>query len=467
MSRRRRGPSFDRRFLLKAGGASLALPFLHRAVGSRPARASADAPPTRLLVFHHSQGQVLPLFTPTGSETAFTLPHVLEPLAAFQDQMVVLTGLDNRSASLNTVGNAHQNANFTLFTGRPFPVQDASRITGADASIEQLLTDRIGGDTPFGRLDFAVGGSHSAGGFYTTDRFFYGLGDPVASFNDPFTAISRIFGDQTMSPEDAWALRARRSAVLDAVLDNFRLARRELTGAERARLDAHEDKVLQLEQRIRGGVGACTPPSWTEPGGYDLLYDDDLSAPILTDIAVSALSCDYARVVTVEFANGHDHAFDWLWGDNGGPIVDTSAYDNWHAMVHADFQDGMEHVYRWYMEQLADVIGKLATTPDADGNMLLDSTLVLYIPEFSSGRHWVRGMPAILAGNLGGATPGRWLDYMGGTLEEFLDAGSYLDGTATTNQLFTSVLQMFGFDDEGFGHHESDWPTGALPGLLG
>ena len=141
-------------------------------------------------------------------------------------------------------------------------------------------------------------------------------------------------------------LRARRSAVLDAVLDNFRLARRELAGAERERLDAHEDKVLQLEQRIRGGVGACTPPSWTEPGGYDLLYDDDLSAPILTDIAVSALSCDYARVVTVEFANGHDHAFDWLWGVNGGPIVDTSAYDNWHAMVHADFQDGLRDLMK-------------------------------------------------------------------------------------------------------------------------
>ena len=62
-------PGIDRRFLLKAGGASLALPFLHRLVGSRPARAEAGDRPTRLLVFHHGQGQVLPFFTPTGFGT--------------------------------------------------------------------------------------------------------------------------------------------------------------------------------------------------------------------------------------------------------------------------------------------------------------------------------------------------------------------------------------------------------------
>ncbi len=466
MSRRGRGPVLDRRSLLRVGGASVALPFLHPLFGSRAARAEAGPRPTRLVVFHHHQGQVLPFFTPEGAESAFSLPHVLEPLAAFQDRMVVLTGLDNRNPRLNTVGNAHQNANLTLFTGRPFPVQDAARLTGAGPSIEQVVAERIGGDTPFQRLDFAVGGT-SAGGFYTGDRFYYGMGDPVAAFNDPFVAISRIFGDPSVSAEDAWAQRSRRSAVLDAVLDNFRLARRELSGDERARLDAHEDKVVQLEQRIRSGVGACTAPSWTEPGGYDRTYDDDISAPALAEIAVSALACGLTRVVTLELANGHDHAFDWLWGRNGGPIVDTSSFDNWHAMVHADYQPGMEHVYRWYMEQLADLLGLLATTPDADGDPLLDSTLVLYLPEFSSGRHWHNGIPAILAGNLGDAAPGRWLDYLGGTLDAFLAMNNYLDSRATTNQLFTSVLRQFGFDDASFGHEEADWPTGPLEGLAG
>lgn len=455
----------SRRNLLRAGSASLCLPFLQRGLGSGTARAEVGPRPTRLLVFHHSQGQQLSHFTPVGSEAAFTLPFVLEPLAAFTDQMVVLTGIDNRMPGYNSVGNAHDNGDYTIFTGRPFPVQEASQITGGGPSIEQVVAERIGVDTPYQRLDFAVGGS-TAGGFRTTNRFFTGLGDPVVAFNDPFVALARIFGDQTMSPADAWARRARRSAVLDAVLQNFNAARRGLTGEELERLEAHEDKLLQLEQRISGGVGECAAPSWDEPGGYDLTYDDDVSAPILTDIAVAALSCGYTRVATVELANGHDHAFDWLWGANGGPIVDTSSFDNWHAMVHADYQPGMEHVYRWYMEQLGDLLGKLATTPDPDGDMLLDSTLVLYLPEFSSGRHWYNGMPAILAGNLGGITPGRWLDFMGGTLEEFLDMNNYLQGNATTNQLLTTVLHAFGFDDETFGYHDSTLPGGGLPGVV-
>jgi hypothetical protein len=74
---------------------------------------------------------------------------------------------------------------------------------------------------------------------------------------------------------------------------------------------------------------------------------------------VGAFACDLTRVATLHFANGHSHDFPWLWAKNGGPIVDTLAWENWHAMVHADFQPGMEWVYRWYLEMLADLLTQL------------------------------------------------------------------------------------------------------------
>ena len=74
----------------------------------------------------------------------------------------------------------------------------------------------------------------------------------------------------------------------------------------------------------------------------------------MQDILIAALACDMTRVGTISFANAQDHGFEWLWSENGDqPIVDRSRFDNWHAMVHADYQSGMEYVYRWYSKMLA------------------------------------------------------------------------------------------------------------------
>ena len=170
---------------------------------------------------------------------------------------------------------------------------------------------------------------------------------------------------------------------------------------------------------------------------------------------------------TLELTNGHDHAFPWLWADNGGPIVIPGVWDNWHAMVHADYQPGMEHVYRFYMRVLARLLDRLAATTDAEGDNMLDGTLVLWMPEFSSGRHWVRNLPAIVGGHVGLAETGRWIDHLALPVEELhaRSDGGYIDGGGTTQQLFTSILQAFGGSDAHFGVEERGGPTGPLAGL--
>ena len=235
---------------------------------------------------------------------------------------------------------------------------------------------------------------------------------------------------------------------------------------ERERLDAHEERVRQLNARISSGLSACTAPELALPPGYDASYDDAISIDPMMDIGVAALACDYTRVLTVEMANGHEHGFEWLWGRNGDrPIVDNAQFDNWHAMVHADYQPGMEHVYTWYMEQFAALLARMDATLDADGDNLLDTSLVMWMPEFSSGRHWNRGIPVVLAGCMGAAPMGRWLDFMATDVDSFVAANNYIDNNATTNQLFTSILQAFGFDDESFGHVSEEMPAGGLAGL--
>ena len=150
--------------------------------------------------------------------------------------------------------------------------------------------------------------------------------------------------------------------------------------SEQPLLDAHADKVEQLFHRMSSSIGSCARPNISLPYDYDYSYDDLLSAPVMNEILVTALACDYTRVATLSFANAHDHGFEWLWQQNNGrPIVDRAQWDNWHAMVHADYQPGIEHVYRWYMEQLASLLSLMSNTVDLDGDNLLEHSLVISI----------------------------------------------------------------------------------------
>jgi hypothetical protein len=450
---------WSRRSLLRGLGA------LPLTAALRPGRAAASAPPTRFVVLHTGQGCVLPLTVPTGSAEAFTLPFCLEPLAAHQDRLVVISGLDNRVAAHNHVGTAHDAANLSLFSAQPYPRQDSAHLTAGGASIEQWIAERIAGDAASLRVDLAVGGG-GGGGLYTSDRFFAAAYDPIVSFNDPLLAIARIFGDGSASPAELAALMERRTSVLDAVSGQLDQMFARVDAAGRATLEAHAGRLEALAARASAAPRDCSRPSPSFAAGYDYTRDDDQSAGVMIDVLVAALACDQARVGTLELTNTHAPTFPWLWEENGGPIVDPTEFDSWHSMVHSDFVPGMELPFRWMMQVLAQLLDRLAATPSPEGPPLLDSTLVLWMPEFSSGRHWNHHLPAVLAGATG-LRGGRWLDFLPLPAEELHahGLGDTVESGATTQQLFTSLLQRFGGSEAHFGLDAPGLPTGPLPGL--
>ena len=422
-------------------------------------------------------------YLPIGTTDNYTLPYILEPLQPFRDRSLILTGVDNLSPLLNSVGNAHYNANFSFLTARPFYVQDSAALSAGGPSIEQAIANFIGTDTPFPRLDFAVGGRMTPSGIHTPSEssyFWHGINDPVAYMNDPEMTLLRIFGDNTITPSEAWAIRAKRTSVLDKVMENFAAIDPQLGSEDRIRLEAHQDKLESLYNRMVAGTGECNRPSITTGPTYSYGEDDNISAPIFNDIMVQAMSCNYSKVATIHFANGHEHPFPWLQSLNGGqPIVDYSSYSNWHAMVHDDYQPGAEHVYNWYMQMFADLLTKLDNTVDADGDNMLDTSMVLAISEFSSGRHWHTNLPMIFAGNFGNAQMGRWLNHLNYPVDEAQEYGGYRYSGYNVSQVYVSMLQAFGSEEQTFGYsgefqlashrgvQTDGWmPQGPLSGLL-
>lgn len=486
--RRPAGPrNLNRRnFLRGAGGVALALPFLEMFAPRRTGQAAPPPPgrPQRYISLFHHQGTIPSQWKPSGGETDFTLSPLLSGLAARREDLLILAGIDNRASGLNMRSDGHLSAERTLYTceawdenmdanGNLLPQdQQADFGSAGGPSIDQVLAQRIGGDTPFRSIDLAIG-NYGDTRTPTADTMMHwaGRGQPVTSIVDPLDTLSYVFtGNTGGGSEQLEQLMRKRLSVLDAVGENFASLRGRLGREDQERLDAHAARVRQLEQQLQS-LGTCTPPSLDLPPGYDYVLDDDVSARVQIDMLVLAMACGLTRVGTLAFVDGHGNLFDYIdeprpvtppppagWSGDPDANPPEFGYSNWHDMIHRGLNDteversdgrqtepGIEAVMRFYADQFEYLLSQLASTPDPQGGTLLESSLVTWMSEFgNAGWHWVNRLPTVLAGTMGpDVAMGRFLDFERGGESDY--------GDYCTNQLWTSVLNAFGEPDTSFG----------------
>src|SRR5581483_5462951 len=93
----------SRRAVLKGVGAAVALPWLESLAG--PAFASTAAiPPRRMAFIYVPNGVILPDWTPKTAGKDFALPAILEPLAPYKQDFMVISGLTCDKARANGDG---------------------------------------------------------------------------------------------------------------------------------------------------------------------------------------------------------------------------------------------------------------------------------------------------------------------------------------------------------------------------
>src|SRR6185312_4758576 len=91
-------PVLHRRTFLRGLGAAMALPMLDamiptRAMAAAAAGGAAAKIPTRMAFLFIPNGAHMPAWTPTANGADFDLPYILEPLAPYKSELLVLTGL--------------------------------------------------------------------------------------------------------------------------------------------------------------------------------------------------------------------------------------------------------------------------------------------------------------------------------------------------------------------------------------
>src|SRR5712664_3285152 len=239
--------AIPRRIFLQGVGAALALPVLD---AMTPAFAQAPTRPTRM-AFMQTPNGIFNLngeWTPKTVGANWEMTRTLEPLAAFKDRMLVISGLDHQQAAGLTgeIGGDHPRACTAWLTGT-----HAKMTSGADlhagTSADQIAAKEFGKYTQLASLEIGletpevVGACESAYGcaYYNTISWRNET-TPLPMENRPRAIFERLFGDSgTTDPQTRVALRKEDRSILDAVNESVKRLRGKLGGPDRGKIDQY------------------------------------------------------------------------------------------------------------------------------------------------------------------------------------------------------------------------------------
>lgn len=390
--------SLPRRTVLRGIGASLALPFLEAMV---PAASAAVKPAHRFLTFYVPNGMAMEYWTPKGEGAAFELSPVLEPLAPFKNQMLVLSGLH---ASWNYI---HAGASGAFLTGTPRGGKNEIEIF-ADVSIDQLLARRFSNETQVASLELALDAPANAGActgnlscVYTHTLSWRSPTQPLPVEYNPRAVFERLFGD---SGKTDWAAREARmrqhKSILDSVTDKLSNLRRELGPQDQTKVNEYTEAIRDVERRIQKAEEQrdVALPAMEAPSGVPPVFEDHLA--LMLDLQLLSFQSDLTRVIS--FMIGKEQS--------ARPYPQIGVPEAHHPLSHHDnvpeLVARMSKINRYHAELFSKYLVKLKATPDGDGS-LLDHMTILYGSGISnSQRHAGDNLPIMLVGGGAGTLKG-------------------------------------------------------------
>ena len=441
--------TLPRRTVLRGLGATVALPFLdamHPAFSLRAA--AATQPVHRFQAFYVPNGMAMEYWRPKGDGTAFELSPILEPLAPFRDQMIVLSGL---KANWNYI---HAGASGSFLTGTTRGGRNETEII-ADVSMDQLLARHFADQTQVASLELSLDRSNNAGActgnlscVYTHTLSWRSPTQPLPTEWNPRAVFETLFGDSGSTERSAREARLQqRKSLLDSVSDKLAALRRELGPRDQTKVEEYTEAIRDVERRIQRAEEQrdLELPPLTQPQGAPPVFEDHLE--LMLDLQVLALQSDLTRVIS--FMIGKEQS--------ARPYPQIGVPEAHHPLSHhnnvPELVAHMSKINRYHTELFSQYLAKLRATPDGDGS-LLDHMTILYGSGISnSTRHAGDNLPLMLVGGAAGRLPsGRHL--------------VYADEPSMANLLVT-LMDKMGVPVERIGGSTGALPIDTLTGLLG
>jgi hypothetical protein len=437
----------------------------------RPLFASAaGASPTRLLIVHRPCGTYpIDFFPQSGDTTTFPLPPILQPLAAFKDQMTIMNGI-YCPRDHGWAGDQHGAGLITMMSGKR-PIEIPGTSSGGDPNAKNQQAAGLSFDQMMVKTAASGLGGTAVPSIQSTAYRPSSIGLPnfkVMSYDAsgalfpesrPDTLFSNIFGASMpgLSAADLERLRTQNKGILDFVAKDLARLRGLVPKSQLTKLDAHLDGITTLEaklttaQTMPGGAACKGPAQATPPAPTGDLTIDEAQHKVVAQnqlaIILAAFQCDLTRVATFSFAHGNSALRFQKIIPGFDPTNGAGHHDLSHQMDRTDLHSLVD---QFYSQQLATVLQAMKSTPDGDGT-LLDHTLVVYFNECCYGwSHSIENMPLLLFG--------------GKNLK--LQTGRHLKfNMRYMNDVWAAIATSMGVPMNTYG--DTAFSTGALSGVFG
>jgi hypothetical protein len=394
--------SLPRRTALRGMGATLALPLLDAMFPACSPQARAAVKPVhRFQAFYVPNGMAMEHWSPKGNGSAFELSPILEPLAPYRNQMLVLSGI---KANWNYI---HAGASGSFLTGTTHGGRNEVEIV-ADVSMDQLLARHFASQTQVASLELAMDAPANAGActgnlscVYTHTLSWRSPTQPLPMEWNPRAVFEKLFGDSGSTERAAREARLRQhKSILDSVTEKLADLKRELGPRDQVKVDEYTEAVRDVERRIhkaeeQRGVAL---PAMEQPQGAPAVFEDHLA--LMMDLQLLAFQSDLTRVIS--FMLGKEQS--------ARPYPQIGVPEAHHPLSHhnnlPELIAHMSKINRYHTQLFSQYLAKLRATPDGDGS-LLDHVTILYGSGISnSTRHSGDNLPLLLVGGGAGRLKG-------------------------------------------------------------
>ena len=392
--------ALSRRTILRGVGASLALPVLEAMVPAFGARAVVAATPTRRFgAVFVPLGERPGFWDPAQVGANFELSTIMKPLEKFQSHMTVVSQLcDPLDGHATTVA---------AWLSGAIPKRTLAENVHAGVTVDQVIADQIGQDTPMRSLELAtedftgwIGGcdpSYSCA--YMNTISWKNATTPMPMEINPRSVFERMFGRPGTAAQRKARMATDRS-VLDSLLEELGGLKRGLSGKDANRLDDYTENVREIEQRIQKAEQQSATNVEVPDAPVGIPEEFEEHAALMYDLMALAYEADLTRVVT--YMKSRDAS------QRVYPKIGVT--EPHHAMSHhgnnPEKLANLVKVNTHHVALFSKFVEKLAATPDGDGS-LLDHTVILYGSGMSeSDTHSRLNIPTLLVGKGAGLLKG-------------------------------------------------------------
>lgn len=332
---------------------------------------------------------------PSAVGSEYLMPEDLVPLEPYREKLALLSGFD---VKLDGVANKpHITGCLGLRTGIPVPNENVKAPT-----LDVLIGQKIAENSRFRSLEISACGLKKS---YS----YQAAGSANPSETSPDALYRRIFGEGFQDPNSVdfkpdTRIMARRS-VLSLVADDRKKLMREVGASDRARLDEYFTSIRQIEQQLDLQLQPPVPVENFEmpsaPGSDG--HGSEMGQVMQTHRLMASL-------LAAALQSNQTNVFNMLFSDTTSNLRQEGETTTHHTLTHEEPNDpqlGYQKQHAFFATQSMvawkEFLDALDSIPEGDGT-LLDNCMVLAHSDCSIAKaHAVEGIPAMIAGNAGGA----------------------------------------------------------------